>query len=125
MTILLDNALKYTDIDGSFTLDASWDEEVITVSVSDTGVGIKEEDLPYVFDRFYKSDKAHAGSGTGLGLSLTKKILVRVYLTPKKKKDACLKASFTFIISYFVPASPLNTSQAISIFSSRKSYSDV
>lgn len=75
LTILLDNALKYTEPEGTITLDAAWDEEMITVSVSDTGRGIREEDLPYVFDRFYKSDKSHTGPGTGLGLSLAKEIL--------------------------------------------------
>lgn len=88
ITILLDNALKYTDQDGSVILDASWDEEVITVSVSDTGMGIQEEDLPYVFDRFYKSDKSHAGSGTGLGLSLAKEILVSLNETIQVESDA-------------------------------------
>ncbi|PWW02789.1 HAMP domain-containing protein [Paenibacillus cellulosilyticus] len=75
LTILLDNALKYTESEGTVKLDASWDDEIITVSVSDTGQGISEEELPFVFDRFYKSDKSHAGQGTGLGLSLAKEIL--------------------------------------------------
>ncbi|MBB3113372.1 signal transduction histidine kinase [Paenibacillus phyllosphaerae] len=75
LTILLDNALKYTASEGTVTLDASWNQEVITVSVCDTGQGIREEELPFVFDRFYKSDKSHAGQGTGLGLSLAKEIL--------------------------------------------------
>lgn len=78
LTILLDNALKYTEPESTVTLDAGWDEEVITVSVWDRGQGIREEDIPFVFDRFYKSDKSHAGQGTGLGLSLAKEILTRL-----------------------------------------------
>ena len=46
-----------------------------TRSVSDTGVGIEDEDLPYVFDRFYKVDKAHSGKGSGLGLSIARELL--------------------------------------------------
>ncbi|MNI86339.1 Sensor histidine kinase YycG [compost metagenome] len=60
------------------TLDANWDESVITISVRDTGTGIREQDLPLVFDRFYKSEKSHTGQGTGLGLSLAKEILSRL-----------------------------------------------
>lgn len=75
LTILLDNALKYTEPESTVTLDASWDRDVITVSVWDKGTGIREEELPFVFDRFYKSDKTHAGQGTGLGLLLAKEIL--------------------------------------------------
>lgn len=78
LVILLDNAFKFTDADGSVIVDADWDEEVITVSVADTGVGIHEDDMPFVFDRFYKSDKSHSSAGTGLGLSLAKEIITRM-----------------------------------------------
>lgn len=66
LVILLDNALKFTPEGGSITLSADWDEQVITLTVADTGSGINPDDLPHVFDRFYKADKAHTGSGTGL-----------------------------------------------------------
>lgn len=111
ITILLDNALKYTDTDGSVTLDASWDEEVITVSVSDTGMGIKEENLPYVFDRFYKSDKAHAGSGTGLGLSLAKEILVRLNETIQVESSAQGSRFFFTLHRHALSTSVSNTDQ--------------
>ncbi|ANY69399.1 hypothetical protein BBD42_25120 [Paenibacillus sp. BIHB 4019] len=78
LTILLDNALKFTEPDGSVILNATWEEDAITISISDTGIGIDEEELPYVFDRFYKSDKSHTGMGTGLGLSLAKEILTQL-----------------------------------------------
>ena len=48
----------------------------VRVAVTDNGCGIAAEDLPHIFDRFYKADKAHtSGMGTGLGLSIVKKIL--------------------------------------------------
>ena len=60
------------------SVSATWDEEKVILSVRDTGVGIADEDLPYVFDRFYKVDKAHSGKGSGLGLSIAKELLKRM-----------------------------------------------
>ena len=74
MIILLDNAIKYTE-KGSVNVSARWDDEKVVISVNDTGIGIDEQDLPYVFDRFYKVDKAHSGKGSGLGLSIAKELL--------------------------------------------------
>lgn len=73
MVILLDNAIKYTE-KGTITVSADVDENKVTVSVADTGVGIAAEDIPYVFDRFYKVDKAHSGNGSGLGLSIAREL---------------------------------------------------
>ena len=75
LVILLDNAIKYTPEGGRVSLSASWDADRVVLSVSDTGIGIAPEDLPYVFDRFYKVDKAHSGMGSGLGLSIARELL--------------------------------------------------
>jgi len=77
LIILLDNAIKYTE-QGSIGVRVEWDEEKATITVRDTGIGIAEEDIPYVFDRFYKVDKAHSGKGSGLGLSIAKELLSRM-----------------------------------------------
>ena len=74
LIILVDNAIKYTER-GSVTVWADWDDERVVMHVKDTGIGIEENDLPYVFDRFYKVDKAHSGKGSGLGLSIAKELL--------------------------------------------------
>jgi signal transduction histidine kinase len=74
LIILVDNAIKYTE-KGSVTVWADWDDERVVMHVKDTGIGIEENDLPYVFDRFYKVDKAHSGKGSGLGLSIAKELL--------------------------------------------------
>ena len=77
LIILVDNAIKYTE-KGSVSVSADWNDERVVVHVRDTGIGIEETDLPYVFDRFYKVDKAHSGKGSGLGLSIAKELLKRM-----------------------------------------------
>ena len=77
LIILVDNAIKYTEA-GSVTVSADWDDERVVMHVKDTGIGIEESDLPYVFDRFYKVDKAHSGKGSGLGLSIARELLKRM-----------------------------------------------
>lgn len=72
---LLDNAIKYASDGGTVTLGAAEAGDRILVSVRNTG-HIDEADLPYLFDRFYKADKSHAGQGTGLGLSIAREILL-------------------------------------------------
>lgn len=75
LVILLDNAMKYTPDDGMVYLDGRWEGDKVVLMVGDTGVGIAPEDQLYVFDRFYKVDKSHGSSGSGLGLSIAKEIL--------------------------------------------------
>jgi len=76
LVILLDNAMKYTPAGGCITLNGRWNDTHVVLSVRDTGIGISESDLPYVFDRFYKADKSRTGSsGSGLGLSIAREML--------------------------------------------------
>ena len=78
MVILLDNAMKFTPAGGDVSIGVKWDARAVVVSVKDTGVGIDEKDQPYVFDRFYKADKAHSGMGSGLGLSIAREVTERL-----------------------------------------------
>jgi two-component system, OmpR family, phosphate regulon sensor histidine kinase PhoR len=73
---LLDNAVKYSNMNGEIRLSAQRLDNQITLSVSDDGIGIAAEDLPRVFERFYRADKARSRElgGTGLGLSIVKHI---------------------------------------------------
>jgi two-component system phosphate regulon sensor histidine kinase PhoR len=72
---LLHNAIKFTPPGGQISLKAEQDGETIAVSVTDTGRGIPAEDMPHIFERFYKVDKARATEGTGLGLAIAKHII--------------------------------------------------
>lgn len=74
LVILIDNAMRYTPEGGSITLSAEAGELII-VSVTDTGCGIAAEELPHLFERFYKVDKSRKEGGTGLGLSIAKQII--------------------------------------------------
>jgi len=73
---LLDNALKYSDQGGVIRLRAERHNGEVSLSVTDSGAGISQEDLPRIFERFYRADKARSGEvgGTGLGLSIVKHI---------------------------------------------------
>ncbi len=74
---LIDNALRYTPSGGAVTISLTRQEEAIRIQVSDTGCGISPDDLPYVFDRFYRVEKTRHQQigGSGLGLAITKRIL--------------------------------------------------
>ncbi|MFL6514492.1 MAG: sensor histidine kinase [Chthoniobacterales bacterium] len=73
---LLDNAVKYSHAGGKIRLEAIRRDDNVEISVSDTGIGIPEADLPRIFERFYRADKARSRElgGTGLGLSIVKHI---------------------------------------------------
>ena len=78
LTILLDNAFKFTPTEGRVWIETQVQNQKILVRVKNSGDGIQPEDLPHVFERFYKADKAHTGGGTGLGLSIASEILQRM-----------------------------------------------
>ncbi len=74
---ILSNAVKYSEGGGSITITLQESSQGIEISIKDTGIGIPEKDLPYVFDRFYRVDKhrARKEGGTGLGLNIVKQIV--------------------------------------------------
>jgi two-component system phosphate regulon sensor histidine kinase PhoR len=72
---LIHNAIKFTPSGGIIDLSVKLEGNSIKVSVADSGIGIPEDDLPRVFERFYKADKARAGGGTGMGLAIAKHII--------------------------------------------------
>ena len=77
LTNLLENAIDYTDAKGNIYMALEQVDGHVNVEVRDNGSGIKEEDLPHIFDRFYRADKSRslAAGNTGLGLAIAKIIL--------------------------------------------------
>jgi two-component system, OmpR family, phosphate regulon sensor histidine kinase PhoR len=69
---LVHNAIKFNRTGGKVTVSTVYDANWVTINVTDTGIGIFKDDLPHVFERFYKADKARTGGGSGLGLAIAK-----------------------------------------------------
>jgi two-component system phosphate regulon sensor histidine kinase PhoR len=105
---LLHNAIKFTPGGGSVHVSAHLEDSAVTVSVSDTGIGIAREDLPRIFERFYKADRARARTGgrpvggTGLGLAVVKHTVEAHGGTVSVESE--LGHGSTFIFS--IPAAP-------------------
>jgi len=72
--VLLDNALKYSHAGGMVRVSLSGKADTVRVAVQDFGIGISAADLPHIFQRFYRADKARTDTGHGLGLSLAASI---------------------------------------------------
>lgn len=72
---LVENAIKYGKEGGTVAVEAQVQDERIVLNVRDNGIGIDPQDLPHIFDRFYRADKARDRSGSGLGLSIVRWIV--------------------------------------------------
>lgn len=78
MLIFLDNAVKYTPKGGKVIISTQKDKKLALIKIKDTGIGISKQDIPHIFDRFYRVDQSRSKNevpGFGLGLSLAKKII--------------------------------------------------
>lgn len=99
LVALVDNALKYTPYEGSVTLSLTTDENCAVIKVSDTGIGILPEDLPHIFERFYRADRTRSRDrgGSGLGLTIVQNIIqenqgsIEVESTPGRGSTFTLK----------------------------------
>jgi two-component system phosphate regulon sensor histidine kinase PhoR len=78
ITNLIDNAVKYSEVGSSVSVRVSGGHDRVRISVSDTGIGIPQKDIPRLFERFYRVDKARSRElgGTGLGLAIVKHIAI-------------------------------------------------
>jgi len=78
LVIFLDNAIKYSPLNTAVSLSVTTAGQSVIVKISDQGIGINREDLPHIFERFFRGDKSRTNydvSGYGLGLSIAKKII--------------------------------------------------
>lgn len=98
---IIDNAIKYSPDDSKLRIATYAMKREIYVSIQDNGQGIPEQDVPHVFDRFYKVEKAHTPSkqgGTGLGLSIVKRIIDQHNQTITLKSAKGKGSTFTFTL---------------------------
>ena len=105
LVAILDNAMKYTPEGGTIDLIAEPTPELLRVTVKDTGPGIAQADLPHVFERFYKADKAHQGKGTGLGLAIAHEIMKQLGEELTVHSVQGEGSAFTFTL-HFCPQTP-------------------
>lgn len=100
LTNLIDNAIRHTEETGSVLVAVDLLDSGMKISVADTGSGIPEEDVPFVFERFYKADKARTRgrAGTGLGLAIAKNIVEAHGGTISVHSKAGQGTTFTFFI---------------------------
>jgi two-component system sensor histidine kinase ArlS len=100
LLILIDNAIKYSKSDKTIHIIGSINNESVQIQIIDYGVGIPSADLPFVFDRLYRVDKARSGeqAGYGLGLSIAKRLIEQyggtVLITSKEQKGTSVVISF-------------------------------
>jgi signal transduction histidine kinase len=108
--ILIDNALKYTPAGGRVEVSLTHQGDRAMLRVADTGLGIEPQDLPHVFERFYRADKARAreGGGAGLGLAIAKSIVDQHGATISVKSEPGRGSEFTVCL----PVSRLSPSPA-------------
>ena len=95
--ILLDNAIRYTN-SGEISLTLLKNEDILKITVADSGIGMTEQELPLVFERFYRSDTARQRNGSGLGLAIAKAIVEqhdgKIYATSQINKGTTFNIEF-------------------------------
>lgn len=107
---IIDNAIKYT-MQGSITVKLTGDESVVQIQIQDTGVGIPADDIPHLFQKFYRVDNSSTRTvgGTGLGLFISKKIIElyngRIWVESEYGKGS----------TFFINLPRLNTQQALAM----------
>lgn len=92
---LVHNAIKFTPLGGHVEIRAYTEGEDVVIEVADSGVGIAQEDIDHVFERFFKADRVRGGDGTGLGLAITRHIVLghggRIWVESEQGRGAAFR----------------------------------
>ena len=99
---IMNNAIKYSPDGGTITVSVKTTDVQLILSISDEGLGIPKQDLPKIFDRFYRVDKARsrAQGGTGLGLAIAKEIIKQHHGFIWAKSEYGKGSTFTIVLPY-------------------------
>ncbi|NQV72244.1 HAMP domain-containing protein [bacterium] len=105
LTNLVENAIKYTPKGGQVRVESKWGPGSVELKIADSGRGISDTDLPFIFDRFYQVDKSRnpISGGTGLGLAITKKIIELHNSTLSVSSKLNVGTSFSFLLPVSSP----------------------
>lgn len=103
---LLDNSIKYTPDNGEIIISCYKQDQKAILQFKDTGIGIPAKDLPLIFDRFYRVDRARTrtAGGTGLGLSIVKKLVTTLKGTIEVQSEVDIGTTFTITLPLLLPA---------------------
>ncbi len=107
VSILLDNAVKYTPEGGSVTVRVKEEDGGVALAVTDTGVGIPEDQLPLMFERFFRADASRAAEGVGLGLSIARQIAEAHGGTIEATSKVGVGSTFVLLLPSHKPGSHL------------------
>ena len=97
---LVENGIKYNHDNGEVHVDLRKQEDDVVITVEDTGIGIPEDARPFIFERFYRVDKARSreAGGSGLGLSIVRELVLRNYgqisVAPRAERGTCFTVTF-------------------------------
>ena len=112
---ILENAIKYTPEKGRITVEVIRENSYAIITITDTGIGIPDQDLPHIFDRFYQADSSRSSAGFGLGLSIALSIIeahggsITVESTPNKGTTFLVSIPMGGLDQDFHPAVPTPT----------------
>ncbi|MBP3665785.1 MAG: HAMP domain-containing histidine kinase [Clostridia bacterium] len=101
---LFSNAIKFTPEGGTISCTLRADEHTVTVTVSDTGIGMSEETRQHIFDKFYQGDTSHTGAGNGIGLNIVSRILYLCKGSIQVQSEVGRGSTFTVSLPVTVPA---------------------
>ncbi len=109
---ILENAIKYTPEKGHISVEVIRENAYAIITITDTGIGIPEQDLPHIFDRFYQADSSRSSAGFGLGLSIALSIIeahggsITVESTPKQGTTFLISLPMGGLASDFHSSAP-------------------